>query len=320
MAVVVGDPGVGKTLCLKVVMESLNPVRHRIAYVSRPGIQFADLLEDIITQLECRPCGHQPLDVMLRRFTRLLFSVVENGRRIAIFVDDAHTLDPHTLDNLLLLTGMQEDTRSLFTLVLAGQAGLGKSLGDPRRENLLHRIGVSCRIRGIKTRDILEDYVEHRLERAGLPGDSPFTAEGYAALWALSGGGNPRLVNRLCKLALVLAQKSGVAHIGPDLIRTAATRLAGIHERLIIRRAIGGAVAETGQQVGELLPEFIPAAAPPRPIPAEADRPASELATRKMHAGLRVLDRLLPLAYRSADNANELDHASLAGPAFSQAG
>jgi type II secretory pathway predicted ATPase ExeA len=68
------------------------------------------------------------------------------GKRVLIFIDDAHTMKPTTLERLRLLTDMQRDNDNLFTIVMAGQRELTRHLEHPQCANLFHHIGVYCQL------------------------------------------------------------------------------------------------------------------------------------------------------------------------------
>ena len=208
LAVLVGDVGVGKTTALRVVLDSLDPEAYRIAFVTNPDLTFPQLLREIVGQLSGVPCTMHRRDVLLDAFNKLLFEATDAGKRTLVFIDEANALRPGELQSLRLLTNMQEDDRNLFTLILAGQVELGKRLEHPKARNLFQRIGVYCRIEKLASCALLRDYVEHRMELAGC-GRSVFSEAAYEALWVYSEEGIPRLVNKLCKLALKAGETNG---------------------------------------------------------------------------------------------------------------
>jgi general secretion pathway protein A len=224
LAVVVGPVGSGKTMCLRIVLDSLDHSKYRIAFVTNPDMTFTQMLREIVGQLEGKQCEENRKDRLFEIFNKLLFETNDKGQRVVIFIDEGNVIKPQNLDSLRLLTNMQDDKQNLFTIILAGQPELGRRLEDPRRANLFQRIGVYCKIHGLDSLEMMRDYVEHRLERAGLSGRKIFSAGAYKAIWENSENGTPRIVNKICKLCLKAAETNTMNEITDDVVNGIADR------------------------------------------------------------------------------------------------
>lgn len=297
LAVVIGPVGVGKTMCLRLVLSSLDPAKYRIAFVTNPDMTFPQLLREIVGQLEGAECSEKRKDKLFERFNRLLFETSDAGKRVVVFIDEGNVIKPHNLESLRLLTNMQDDHQNLLTIILAGQPELARRLEDPRRANLFQRIGVYCKLEGIASLETMKDYIEHRLERAGLSGDSMFTERAYGALWALSEGGIPRLINKMCKLALKAGETNGVAQIDGPLVEAVGDRFKRTYARL--RKAAKTnapaspvPVPEESAPVAAAEPEV--AVPPPLEVkvmtPKEREALASQMAIERVSLQDNVLD------------------------------
>jgi general secretion pathway protein A len=223
LAVVVGEVGLGKTMSLRVILDTLDPEKYAIAFITNPDISFVQLLREIIGQLTNSPCAIRAKDRLLEEFNRLLFEVADNGKRVVIFIDEGNAIRRVNLDNLRLLTNMQEDDRNLFTMILAGQPELARNLEHPSMANLFQRIGVYCKLQKMASRDIVKFYIEHRLERAGAT-KPIFTEEAYDKIYTLSEFGIPRLVNRLCKLCLKAGETNELSEIDGSVVAQIGSR------------------------------------------------------------------------------------------------
>ena len=180
---------------LRLILDSLEQDKYRIAFITNPDISFVHLLKEIIGQITGTECEARFKVDLLERFNRLLFQTREEGKKVLIFIDEANALSPTNLESLRLLTNMQEDTQNLFTLVLAGQMELARRLEHPRRANLFQRIGTYNRIDKIESVQKLKDYVETRIRLAGGT-QAIFTDAAINALWEHSEHGVPRLVKQ----------------------------------------------------------------------------------------------------------------------------
>ncbi|MGD0232292.1 MAG: AAA family ATPase [Syntrophorhabdales bacterium] len=223
IAVIVGEIGSGKTLSLRLILDSLDRERYRIALVTNPATTFVQLLRDVIGQITGRVCQANRKADLLEIFNKLIFETMDQGKKILIFIDEANALPPSDLESLRLLTNMQEDSRNMFTLVLAGQMELAKRLEHPRRANLFQRIGAYNRIEKLESTEMLKDYVMTRLRLAG-GNEMIFTDACLPALWEHSEHGVPRLVNKICKLCLKAGETNGFREIGAEVVNLIGER------------------------------------------------------------------------------------------------
>ena len=223
VAVIVGDVGLGKTLSLRIIIDSLDHDKYKIAMVTNPDMSFIELLREIIGQLKGKQCEERRKINLLEIFNKILFETIDSGKKVLIFVDEANAMSPANLESLRLLTNMQDDQRNLFTLVLAGQLELARRLEHPKRANLLQRIGTFCRIDKLETEDLIKTYVETRLSLAG-GAKTIFTDDAYGFLWEYSDNGVPRLINKICKLSLKAGETNQFSLIFGEVVRQIGER------------------------------------------------------------------------------------------------
>ncbi|OVE75588.1 hypothetical protein BVX97_04160 [bacterium E08(2017)] len=95
----------------------------------------------------------------------------------------------------------------------------------PTRDNLLKEIDVYSSIDTFDSPRTMTDYIERRLEWAGLSGQHIFSKPAYDAIWKHSGEGMPHLVNLICKLALKAGQTNNVSIIDSNIVNDVAYRL-----------------------------------------------------------------------------------------------
>jgi general secretion pathway protein A len=269
LAVIVGDVGLGKTMTLRVILDSLEQEKYRVAFVTNPDMTFIQLLKEIIGQLSGEVCIESRREQILEVFNQLLFKTQVEGKKVLIFIDEANAMKPSTLESLRLLTNMQGDDENLFTIILAGQLELARRLEHPKRANLFQRIGVYCHLNKIDSQDLMQDYIEHRLERAGTS-RRIFTEEAYDAIWEYSENGVPRLINKIAKLALKAGQTRGVETINAGVIRQIGSRFdrvskAALPERR--ERVRDGNSMVRGNRGVTMMPEGPTSSPPTMPAP-----------------------------------------------------
>ncbi|MRR15796.1 MAG: hypothetical protein EG826_05000 [Deltaproteobacteria bacterium] len=234
-AVIIGTAGSGKTLSLRMIIDSLEPDKYKVVIITNPGISFTQLLMDIMSQITGQPCEESRKNVLLEKFRRVLLSTMGEGRKVVIFIDEANTLSPANLENLRLLTNIQEDNRNLFTLVLAGQMELAQRLEHPKRANLFQRIGTYGRIDKLPSEEALRAYVEARLRLAGTK-IKIFSDDCIPILWEYSEHGVPRLVNKICKLCLKAGEVNHYDYISAGLVLEISERFQKLSATAVQKR------------------------------------------------------------------------------------
>ncbi len=225
LAVVVGEVGLGKTMSLRVTLDSLEQDKYRIAFVTNPDLTFPQIMREIIGQLTNENCTIKNKEALLEKFNKILFETADAGKRVLIFIDEGNAIRHINLQSLRLLTNMQEDDRNLFTMILAGQPELARNLERPQMANLYQRIGVYCKLHKMESEEVVKDYIEHRLECAGAK-KKIFTDQAIKKIWEHSEYGVPRLVNRMAKLALKAGETNKLDVINEDVIIQIGERFA----------------------------------------------------------------------------------------------
>jgi type II secretory pathway predicted ATPase ExeA len=258
IAVIVGDIGLGKTLSLRMVLDSIDQEKYRIAFITNPDMSFVQLLKEIIGQLTGAQCEIRGRVELLEIFNRILFKTHDEHKKVLIFIDEANALTPTNLESLRLLTNMQDDTKNLFTIVLAGQMELAKRLEHPRRANLYQRIGTYNRIEKIPNIEFLRHYVEARLKLAGAS-RAIFSENAFEVLWEYSEHGVPRLINKICKLSLKAGETNGLTEITSNVVEQIGQRFQKLTGPILQKRKPRKRSSQTEEKYQEDTPaETVP--------------------------------------------------------------
>lgn len=244
-AVIIGGVGLGKTLSLRIIIDSLEPNKYKIVIITNPDISFTQLLKEIIGQVTGKPCEENRKSDLLEIFRRLLFTTMDQGQKIVIFIDEANALSPANLENLRLLTNLQDDQRNLFTLVLAGQMELGQRLEHPKRSSLFQRIGSYGRIDKLPTEEAVKTYIKTRLKLAGTK-IKIFSDDCIPIIWEYSEHGIPRLINQICKLSLKAGETNHLDYISADIVLHISERFQKLSKTAVQKRKPRGILEDMG--------------------------------------------------------------------------
>jgi len=223
ISVIVGDVGVGKTLSLKMIIDSLDRKRYKMALVINPDISFIQLLREIIIQLTSKQYELKGESELLESLNEISLKATDEGKKILIFIDETKAIPPTNLENLRLLLNMQGDGRILFTIVLSGQMELAERLKQPKCVDLFQKIGTYNKINRLQSEALTKDYIETRLKLAGGT-VNVFTDDAIGYLWKYSTRGTPRLINKVCKLSLMAGETDKVDKVTVELVRRIGER------------------------------------------------------------------------------------------------
>lgn len=168
-ALITGDPGSGKSVVLRLLAERLARQHELVvAALSHPSSRLADLYRELgeLFGVALRPHNRWGGFKTLRE--RWLSHLHDTQLRPVLLIDEAQELLPSVLAELRLLASTQFDSRTVLSVVLAGDARLSEKL---RRDELLP-LGSRIRLRlpmDYASSEELKACLTHLLDRAGNP-------------------------------------------------------------------------------------------------------------------------------------------------------
>jgi type II secretory pathway predicted ATPase ExeA len=168
-ALVTGDPGIGKSVVLRLLAERLEQLPEvEVGALARPQGNLADFYRELgdLFSVPLRPHNRWAGSKTLRERWQQHFEATLI--RPVLLIDEAQEMSPAVLNELRLLASARFDSRVLLTVVLAGDARLTEKL---RQEDLLP-LGSRIRIRLAlepATPEELLACLRHLLAAAGNP-------------------------------------------------------------------------------------------------------------------------------------------------------
>jgi type II secretory pathway predicted ATPase ExeA len=223
-ALLTGHAGVGKSLVSRMLLERSALVGDTVVLLTFPQMPAANLLAYLAHELKApgQTIGREPpIDESVRIVSERLLENARAGKHAVIVVDEAHLLEgPRTFDALRLLLNVEHEGRAAVTLVFVGQPALLPIVD--RMPQLEQRLAVKCLIRPL-TLDETHAYVQHRLAAAGCE-QALFDSAAIETLHAVAQG-NPRDLNRLCDLSLLIGFADSAETITPERVEAVAREL-----------------------------------------------------------------------------------------------
>lgn len=204
-AAVLGEPGVGKSVTLRILAARLASVRELgIGILSRPQAGLADFYRELgdLFRVKLTPHNRWAGTVALRHSWQT--QMEQAGFRPVLLLDEAQEARLDVLNELRLLCSAQLDSQSLLTVVLSGDQRLKDKLRLPELLPLDSRIRVRLLLEAASRED-LAACLRHVLNQAGNP--TLMTPEVLATVCEHAAG-NYRALMHLCnELLLAGAQR-----------------------------------------------------------------------------------------------------------------
>lgn len=227
VAVVCGEPGLGKTMLLDSVLSQLPEFVAPTVRVVYPAMPPDQLLRYIARQVAPNEGSDTfgGIGQSIETIERILRQNVSEQQHAVIAIDEAHLLESFgSLEPLRLLLNLATElaeSEAAMTLVLSGSPLLLSHLA--RHNALEDRVAVRCVLERFG-RDETVAYIRHRLATAGLSKPLMFDDEALGVVQELTLGA-PRRINRLCDLALMIAYAQDKSRIDSATIETANAEL-----------------------------------------------------------------------------------------------
>ena len=196
-----GEVGTGKSTLCRVILDLLGEDAQTV-YVINPSLSGQELLATILDDLGVARSGSASKKTLIDQLNAYLLSH-ESAPPVVIIIDDAQTMSSETLEDMRLLSNLETDKDKLLQVLLVGQPELRTQIEQPKMRQLRQRVAVSCCLDFLKI-DEVGRYIERRLFIAGNHTQARFTPQLVKQIHKKSKG-VPRLINKICDLALTAA-------------------------------------------------------------------------------------------------------------------
>jgi hypothetical protein len=148
---------------------------------------------------------------------------LKRGHIVALLLDEAQDLSDEVLEELRLLSNLENGGKELVQIVLIGHTEFDSRLDGVSLCQFKQRIALRSRLLPLRSEDI-RPYIDCRLSAAGYTGNSLFATSAIDRI-ALYSKGIPRLVNTICDNALLIACATSQNIVGPETIEEVAGEL-----------------------------------------------------------------------------------------------
>ncbi|MEW8050857.1 MAG: AAA family ATPase [Candidatus Thiodiazotropha sp.] len=199
---ITGQPGSGKTTLIRDVISELDVTRYHTLNLVTSQLQAEELLRKVALEYGF-PAESYNKATLLTNIHKHLSALHEKGKQSILFLDEAQNLSLNGLEELRLLSNLQQGRDSLLQVVLAGHEDLRQRLLNPDMEHIQQRLIAICQIESLPMAQTRE-YITHRLEHVGWQTDPQIEDEVFQLIHMASQG-VPRNINHLMSHLLLLA-------------------------------------------------------------------------------------------------------------------
>ncbi|HLK19134.1 MAG TPA: AAA family ATPase [Bryobacteraceae bacterium] len=213
--VLTGEVGTGKTTMLECLRDHLDAQHVEFAFIFNSRITTGQFFEMIAYDLNLN-CDRTSKTEVLFALNSLVVQQADQGRTTVLIVDEAHNLDWEVLEEIRLLGNMENRRGKLLQVILVGQPELDRKLDAPNLRQLKQRIVLRCNLEPFSAADTAE-YINNRMQRAGLPDQTILPPDLLAEIHARSQG-VPRLINAICDNVLLTCYGLGAKTATIDML------------------------------------------------------------------------------------------------------
>ena len=215
--VITGERGVGKTTVCRSFLEGLDR-NVETAYIDRSTSDPQKLLLYITAEFKIRSATERIKD-LADALNEFLIQKKLEGKKVAVFIDDAHKLNREVLEQVRLISNLETSKDKLLQLVLIGEPELSEMLNSNELRQIGQRVSVGYCI-GPLTHDETVGYIQHRLTIASKGPPVRFDRKAVHRIFKYSRG-IPRNINVACTQALDIAYQRKLKFIEIGIARAA---------------------------------------------------------------------------------------------------
>jgi general secretion pathway protein A len=250
LAVITGEIGTGKTLLCRTVQQQLRR-KTFLSVIDDPLVERDELLKALLqdfgviskdrTRLPA-PSRHDLIEA-LHAFLRSLAPIQAHA---VVIIDEAQHLQPEVLEQIRLLSNIDDERGTLLQIILVGQPDLEPLLARAELRQLQQRVSRRFRLEPLNSAEVAQ-YITHRLalaratkppnqgpgatelaqelaDWAGTNAGVEFAPDAIQLIAELSGG-VPGVINLLCDRSLQEAHASRLRVVDRPMVHTAAGEL-----------------------------------------------------------------------------------------------
>ncbi len=193
-----GDVGCGKTTLINSFVKKLNK-NVLCGVMCDPGLSMVDLFNHIAFLFGVNHTFKSKGEFIIA-FSRFLNNAHDAGKRVLLIIDEAQRIHADILEEICMLSNIERHDAKLINIFFVGQNEFRDMVARHANRSLRQKLTFSCQVSTLDENDLV-NYIRHRLKIAGTT-RLIFQDKALSLIYQYSGG-NPRITNIICDLALL---------------------------------------------------------------------------------------------------------------------
>jgi general secretion pathway protein A len=227
---VTGEPGTGKTMLCRDLLDKFDPDTVRSAFLFNPFLNGVEMLATLLTEFGVEYVPTETRKELLDRLNQYLLTQLRSGFQCVAIFDEAQHLSTEFLEQIRVLSNLETDCVKLIQIILVGQPELLERIRTPGMAQLDQRVSVRCSLSQLDEHET-DRYIHHRLNVAGARGQLRISDRAVSAIHQASKG-VPRVINMLADRTLLAAYVAQTHDVDLEHVRRAQSALQGDDAKL----------------------------------------------------------------------------------------
>lgn len=221
IALITGNPGLGKTFAIRNFISKLNPNLYKSIYICMSTLTVHEFYKQLCYELDIEP-SHKKIDMFKSIQDRIISLVKDKKINVVIVLDEAQYLRTEILNDLKLLFNFECDSKNYVSLILVGLPVLNNLLNRNIFEALRQRIIVSYNMGGISKEELI-NYINSRLQIAH-GNINIFNNQTFETIYSACNG-SLRIANNIITKCLIIGKSKNSEIIDSNIVLEACNEL-----------------------------------------------------------------------------------------------
>lgn len=213
--VITGEVGSGKSTLVYHLLKKLDD-DITVGLVNKTPKDIGELLQWVLLAFE-QDYQAESHVTLYDAFNKFLIEQYSKHKRTVLIIDETQNLQPSVLEELPMLSNINQNKYQLIQMILVGQPQLLIMLKDPELLQFRQRIASDYFLKALNRTETAH-YILHRCWMTGVK-RVLFTEDAVDLIYQASKG-IPRVINVLCDTALVYGFAEQAEEITSDLVKS----------------------------------------------------------------------------------------------------
>ncbi|MGD9295008.1 MAG: AAA family ATPase [Roseobacter sp.] len=205
LTVITGEVGTGKTTLVQALLQHVDE-DFTVGLLSNTHGGRGDLLRWVLSALDIPSDPSADYVTLFEQFQDFAIEEYASGRCVVLIIDEAQNLSFEALEELRMLTNINSNKYEVLQLILLGQPELRDKITDPSLRQFAQRVTATFHLEPMDL-NTARQYMRHRLEHVGGTGQE-ISPQAMRLIFETAQG-IPRMINKICDLALVYTASAG---------------------------------------------------------------------------------------------------------------